>query len=138
MAVGMVLAVGLEREMERVMAERKSEQATAVVESPAQPVAAPSVAELEAQLKEAQKALAEAKQAGARRGMYAVTGAPTRDDLPEVKAGLKSKTGDVIDAWIAELLRAGFKAEAGAVGNLYNRLVRHNLISVPENAELLK
>ena len=44
----------------------------------------------------------------------------------------------VIDRWIKELLDAGFEREAGAVGNLYNKLVRHNLISVPEDPELLK
>src|SRR4029453_4414787 len=124
--------------MERVMAESKRESA-AVVESPANPAAAvPSVAELEVHLKEAHKALAGAKQVGARRGIHAVTGAPTRDDLPEVKAGMKDNTGMVIDRWISELMKAGKAAEAGAVGNLYNKLVRHNLISIPESPELLK
>src|SRR5215831_18118288 len=72
------------------------------------------------------------------RGAKAVTGAPTREDLPVVEAGLKDKTGMVIDRYIAVLLKAGHTREAGAIGNLYNKLVRHNLISVPEEAELLK
>jgi hypothetical protein len=51
---------------------------------------------------------------------------------------MKDNTGMVIDRWISELMKAGKAPEAGAVGNLYNKLVRHNLISVPEDAQLLK
>jgi hypothetical protein len=129
------------------MAESKKE-ATAVLEpriaglepkkETASPVVAPSLAELEAQLKAAQKALADARKVGAKRGIHAVTGAPTRDDLPEVTAGQKDSTGMVIDRWISQLLKAGKASEAGAIGNLYNKLVRHNLISVPECPELLQ
>lgn len=66
------------------------------------------------------------------RGNQAITNAPTRDDLPVVEAGLKDKSGTVIDRWIVALLKAGFEKEAGAVGNLYNKLVRHNHIAIPE------
>jgi len=66
------------------------------------------------------------------RGNQAITNSPTREDLPPVEANLKDKTGMVIDRYIVTLLKAGFVAEAGAIGNLYNKLVRHNLISIPE------
>jgi hypothetical protein len=81
--------------------------------------------------------LAQAREEGKKsvrvmRGNQAITNAPTRDDLPIVEAGLKDKSGMVIDRWIVALLKAGFEKEAGAVGNLYNKLVRHNLIAIPE------
>ncbi len=74
-----------------------------------------------------------------RKGKRAVTGAPTRDDLPEVPAlnTIGDTTGAVLDRYIAELERAGFPAEAAAVGNLYNALVRGNYTSVPLQAVLL-
>ena len=43
----------------------------------------------------------------------------------------------VLDRYIAALKRAGFPAEAAAVGNLYNALVRGNYTSVPLQALLL-
>ena len=74
-----------------------------------------------------------------RKGKRAVTGAPTRDDLPEVPAlnTMGDTTGAVLDRYIAQLEKAGFNAEAAAVGNLYDALVRGNYTSVPVNAALL-
>ena len=74
-----------------------------------------------------------------RKGKRAVTGAPTREDLPEVPAlnTIADTTGAVLDRYIAQLGRAGFAAEAAAVGNLYNALVRGNYTSVPLQAVLL-
>ncbi len=74
----------------------------------------------------------------AKSGLKAVTGAPTRSDLPEVKAGPKYHTGQVIEEYIKTLLDAGHEQEAGAIGNLYNRLVRGNWIRVPDKQLLLK
>jgi ParB/RepB/Spo0J family partition protein len=74
-----------------------------------------------------------------RKGKHAVTGAPTRDDLPEVPTlnTIGDTTGAVLDRYIVLLQRAGFSAEAAALGNLYNALVRGNYTAVPAEAALL-
>ena len=74
-----------------------------------------------------------------RKGKRAVTGAPTRGDLPEVPAlnTIGDTTGAVLDRYVAALEQAGFPAEAAAVGNLYDALVRGNYTSVPLKAVLL-
>lgn len=73
-------------------------------------------------------------------GKRAVTGAPTRSDLPPVPTTNKmsDRVGHVIDRYIADLLEAGFHSEAAAVGNLYNALVSGNYASVPKDSRLLK
>ncbi len=71
------------------------------------------------------------------RGKSAITGAPTREDLPEIKAGLKSTAGHLFDSYIKDLMDGGFMKEAEAVGNLYNRLVHGNWIAIPEDARLV-
>jgi ParB-like chromosome segregation protein Spo0J len=74
-----------------------------------------------------------------RMGKRAVTGAPTRADIPPVPT-LNTRddtTGAVLDRYIANLLQAGFSAEAAAVGNLYNALVRGNYTTVPADSTLL-
>jgi ParB/RepB/Spo0J family partition protein len=72
-----------------------------------------------------------------RRGKRAVTGAPTRSDLPRPEIGQTDNQGVIIDRYIAQLLAAGFAAEAAAIGNLYDAMVKMNYISVPPNAKLL-
>jgi ParB/RepB/Spo0J family partition protein len=66
-----------------------------------------------------------------RRGKRAITGAPTRDDLPEVELSSNDSTAMVIDRYISVLLGCGLKDEAGVVGTLYTALVRGNFMSVP-------
>ena len=73
-----------------------------------------------------------------KRGKHALTGAPTRSDLPPVDATMTDSAGAVMDRYIKALLDAGKGEEAAAVGNLYTRLVQGNWVSVPDNAELLK
>lgn len=73
-------------------------------------------------------------------GKKAITGAPTRKDLPAVPITHKAsdRTGALIDRYITELLNSGFEGEAAAVGNLYNALVHGNFTSVPAGATLLQ
>jgi len=75
-----------------------------------------------------------------RKGKRAVTGAPTRRDIPPVRGlgGRLETVGSVLDRYIADLLKAGFSGEAAVIGNLYDALAHTNLVSVPEDAELLK
>jgi ParB family chromosome partitioning protein len=73
-----------------------------------------------------------------KRGKRALTGAPTRTDLPVIVAKGTDSTSAVIDRYIKTLLEAGKGDEAGAIGTLYTRLVQGNWLSVPDNAELLK
>ena len=74
------------------------------------------------------------------RGKRAVTGAPTRADLPTVRATNQydDTTGAVMDRYIADLLSAGFESEAAAVGNLYNTLVAGNYTCVPREPALFR
>jgi hypothetical protein len=72
-----------------------------------------------------------------RRGKKAITGAPTRPDLPTVRILSTDTAGHIVDRYIADLLAAGFKKEAAAVGNLYDALVKSNAMVVPESALLL-
>jgi len=72
-----------------------------------------------------------------RRGKRAVTGAPTRSDLPRPEIGQTDNQGVIINRYIAQLLSAGFTAEAAAIGNLYDAMVKMNYLSVPPNARLL-
>ena len=52
--------------------------------------------------------------------------------------GRLETVGSVLDRYIADLLKAGFSGEAAVIGNLYDALAHTNLVSVPEDAELLK
>ena len=72
-----------------------------------------------------------------RRGKRAVTGAPTRSDIPRPRIWDDCRTNEVIDRYIADLLEAGFEAEAAAIGNLYDALVHSNFLGVPESAQLV-
>lgn len=74
-----------------------------------------------------------------RRGKHAVTGAPTRKDLPPVEQRSSSDTtAAVMEQWIARLLEIGLKDEAAVVGTLYDALVRMNYLTVPPQAILLR
>lgn len=66
-----------------------------------------------------------------RRGKKAYVPAPTRKDLPPVKRNTRWTAADVIDQYVADLIRSGHHAEAAAIGNVYHTLVRHNYIAVP-------
>jgi ParB/RepB/Spo0J family partition protein len=79
-------------------------------------------------------------QAGAelpKSGKRAVTGAPIRNDVPLIEAGGKDTVGGIFDRYIADLKAAGLTAEAGAVGTLYDLLVKTNFVRVPNAARLL-
>ncbi len=71
------------------------------------------------------------------RGKTAVTGAPTRDDLPAIKPGIKDSVGQIMDRFIKDLLDGGLVKEAEVVGTLYTRLVHSNFVSVPKDAKLM-
>ncbi len=142
--VGDVVIPATPEELKRLAQEEAALHAEPPVEPPA--AAAPVVTTVsgayddfvrEVQAAEAARTPAPAPAKRVKSGKEAVTGAPTRDDLPAIKAGPKAKTGTLFDSYIKSLLDAGFVDEAGAVGNLYNRLVRGNWVSVPEDAELL-
>ena len=66
-------------------------------------------------------------------GKLAQTGAPTNPDLPPVRVNMADKVGAILDRHIADLLEAGCKAEAAAIGNLYNVLVSYKWTMVPAN-----
>jgi ParB family chromosome partitioning protein len=72
-----------------------------------------------------------------RSGKRAVTGSPKRPDLPPCLARPTDSAGKVFDRYIAELLAAGHTAEAGALGNIYEALVRGTWTSVPIDSQLL-
>ena len=71
------------------------------------------------------------------RGKAAITGAPTRSDLPTVSFVSSDNTASVIDRWISSLLRMDMTSEASVVGTLYSALVRGNFLSVPPHAILV-
>jgi hypothetical protein len=73
-----------------------------------------------------------------RRGKRALTGAPTRPDLPPVGMGHKDTVATIMDRYIAHLLDAGLEAEAATLGTLYTALVRGNYLSVPAHSFLQK
>lgn len=62
-------------------------------------------------------------------GKQAKTGAPMRNDLPEIPVTSKDSTGDVIERFIYTLHQSGFELEAATVGTLYDRLVKTNFVS---------
>lgn len=72
-----------------------------------------------------------------RSGKRAVTGAPTRRDLPTVSHSSKDGVGDILDRYIAALLKQGLEAEAATLGTVYDALVKGNFMRVPLCAELL-
>ena len=73
-----------------------------------------------------------------RKGKRAITGAPTRKDIPQVHIQPRDNQGVIIDRYIADLLATGHEAEAAAIGNLYEAMVHQNYMAVPVRAELLK
>ncbi len=72
-----------------------------------------------------------------RRGKRAVVGAPTRNDLPPITVKAADSTADILDRWIAELIKVGKSDEASTVGTLYTTLVHANFMTVPCSATLL-
>lgn len=66
-----------------------------------------------------------------RRGKKAYVPAPTRRDLPPVKRNTRWTAPEIIDRYIADLLQAGHIGEAGAIGNLYHVLIKHNYMATP-------
>ena len=121
------------------MAQAQAPTSHALMECLAELEKASQVKPLTPQELEFQQALAEAQapKPKVKSGLKAITGAPTRSDLPEVKATPKDHAGVVVERYIQELLDAGHVGEAGAIGNLYNRLVRGNWIRVPDKQLLL-
>jgi ParB/RepB/Spo0J family partition protein len=71
------------------------------------------------------------------RGKEAHTGAPTRSDLPIPTTTAKDSVATILDRYIHDLIKAGHLAEAGAVGTVYDVLVRSNFLSVPATSALL-
>lgn len=73
-----------------------------------------------------------------RRGKCAITGAPTRTDLPQVEfnVGCGDNAAVIIDRYIHTLVERGFDGEAAAIGTVYTALVRGNYMAVPANARL--
>jgi ParB/RepB/Spo0J family partition protein len=72
-----------------------------------------------------------------RKGKHAVTGAPTRKDLPPPEINPRDTAAVIIDRYIADLLAAGHREEAAAIGTVYNAMVRMNYMAVPFKAALL-
>jgi len=62
-------------------------------------------------------------------GKKAETGAPERHDMPEIILKATDTAADVIARYILDLQTAGLHHEAGAIGTLYNRLVKGNYLS---------
>ncbi len=73
-----------------------------------------------------------------RRGKRAITGAPTRNDLPPVRIGTRETQGAIIDRWIADLIKTDHIEEAKTVGVLYQAMVRTNYLACPPDSELLE
>lgn len=73
-----------------------------------------------------------------KRGKHAVTGAPTRKDLPAVVTHPSDSAATVLDRYIAELQSAGHETEAATLGTVYDALVHSNFLSVPHDARLTK
>ena len=63
------------------------------------------------------------------RGKMAETGAPVRDDLPEIVLTTTDSTADVIARFIVNLQAAGLPTEAATIGTLYDRLVKGNFLN---------
>ena len=72
-----------------------------------------------------------------RRGKRAVTGAPTRKDLPPVHVQPRDTSAVIIDRYIADLLANGHQQAAAAIGNVYNAMVHTNYMAVPAQARLV-
>ena len=82
----------------------------------------------------------EQAQAGAelpRKGKRAVTGAPTRKDLPAVHIEARDTAAIIIDRYIAQLITSGHDAEAAVIGNVYAAMVHKNYMAVPPQSALL-
>jgi ParB/RepB/Spo0J family partition protein len=72
-----------------------------------------------------------------RRGKHALTGAPIRSDLPPIEIRNDDTVGQVVDRYIAQLLRSGLTLEASTIGTVYNVLVHHNFVATPVQSVLL-
>jgi ParB/RepB/Spo0J family partition protein len=70
------------------------------------------------------------------RGKKAVTGAPTRSDLPAITTSGKDTTATIMDRFIKDLIDAGHAEEAATVGTLYTTLVHANFLRVPPESRL--
>ncbi len=70
------------------------------------------------------------------RGKKAKTGAPVREDLPQVSYQVDDSVATVIEKHILALLDAGQEKEAAVLGTVYDRLVKGNWLSIPAVSEL--
>jgi len=67
-----------------------------------------------------------------KRGADAVTHAPTSPTLPPVVTTTTDTTSLVVERYINVLLAAGEHVAAGAIGTLYDALVKANFLSLPD------
>ena len=64
-------------------------------------------------------------------GKNAKVNVPRPENLPQVQAMASDTVGEVFVWYITILSVAGYEQEAGAVGNLFERLVKGNWLSIP-------
>jgi len=76
-----------------------------------------------------QQVEAEAEWVGS--GKNAKVDVPRAPDLPLVQVAASDSIGEVFVRYIRTLAAAGYQQEAGAVGNLFERLVKGNWVSLP-------
>jgi ParB/RepB/Spo0J family partition protein len=76
-----------------------------------------------------QQVAASVQEEGVPWGPKAIVHAPVDPELPEVEADPRDLPGNILDAYIRQLLAAGFHREACAVGNVYRFLVRHRKVA---------
>lgn len=72
----------------------------------------------------------------ARKGKTAITGAPSRTDLPPVRWSMKDSLGDILDRYVHDLQEAGRDVEASTIGMLYNTLVALNWTNISKAPQL--
>lgn len=76
-----------------------------------------------------QQVQAEAQWVGS--GKNAKVDVPKAPDLPLVQVAASDSIGEVFVRYIGTLQAAGYQQEAGAIGNLFERLVKGNWLSLP-------
>lgn len=77
-----------------------------------------------------QQVQAEAQWVGS--GKHAKVDVPRAPDLPLVQVAASDSIGEVFVRYIRTLAAAGYQQEAGAIGNLFERLVKGNWVSLPK------
>ena len=64
-------------------------------------------------------------------GKHAKIDVPKAPNLPPVEVVASDSVGAVFVRYIGTLEAAGYQQEAGAIGNLFERLVKGNWVSLP-------